>query len=121
VIPISGLLRTVLESHRAVIKNNSPDDLVFCIPSRTPLNVTESSNHVSRGIRSGIPCDAAHGSGRVDQDCTGPIGPFGSWDDPQYLCHVIPDSQRRAVQKVAGVLFSDVLKLGQEVESGKIN
>jgi integrase len=35
--------------------------------------------------------------------------------------HVIPDWQRRAVEKVAGFLFSDVLKLGQEVESGKIN
>jgi integrase len=36
--------------------------------------------------------------------------------------HVIPDSQRRAVERVAGVLFSDVLKLDPgSNESGSIN
>jgi integrase len=35
--------------------------------------------------------------------------------------HVIPDSQRRAVERVAGVLFSDVLELEASADSGKIN
>jgi hypothetical protein len=36
--------------------------------------------------------------------------------------HVIPDSQRRAVERVAGVLFSDVLKLEPDPnEPGGIN
>jgi hypothetical protein len=35
--------------------------------------------------------------------------------------HVIPASQRRAVERVSEVLFSSVLKLGENVEDGKIN
>jgi integrase len=35
--------------------------------------------------------------------------------------HVIPDSQRRAVERVAGVLFSDVLELDDSANNGKIN
>lgn len=35
--------------------------------------------------------------------------------------HVIPNSQRRAVERVAGVLFSNVLKFGDGAESGRIN
>jgi integrase len=35
--------------------------------------------------------------------------------------HAIPDSQRRAVERVAGVLFSDVLKLEVEASGARIN
>jgi len=35
--------------------------------------------------------------------------------------HVIPDSQRRAVERVAGVLFSDVLKSGDGPARKKVN
>lgn len=35
--------------------------------------------------------------------------------------HAIPDSQRRAVERVAGVLFSDVLKLENGAETEQIN
>ena len=35
--------------------------------------------------------------------------------------HVIPASQRRAVERVSEVMFSSVLKLGERVEEGKIN
>jgi hypothetical protein len=34
---------------------------------------------------------------------------------------VIPASQRRAVEQVAGVLFSDVLKLESSTEEGPVN
>ena len=35
--------------------------------------------------------------------------------------HVIPDSQRRAVERVAGVLFSNALKLDDSEKYGQIN
>lgn len=35
--------------------------------------------------------------------------------------HVIPDSQRRTVERVAGVLFSDVLKLEASAKNGQVN
>jgi integrase len=35
--------------------------------------------------------------------------------------HVIPDSQRRAVEQVAGVLFSNVLELDDGAKNGRIN
>ena len=35
--------------------------------------------------------------------------------------HVIPDSQRRAVEQVSNVLFSSVLKLQQSGEVAKVN
>ncbi len=35
--------------------------------------------------------------------------------------HVIPDSQRRAVERVAGVLFSSVRKLDDGAKNGRIN
>jgi integrase len=35
--------------------------------------------------------------------------------------HVIPASQRRAVERVAGVLFSDVLKLDDSAKDGRVN
>jgi hypothetical protein len=33
--------------------------------------------------------------------------------------HAIPGSQRRAVEQVAGVLFSNVLNLGENAQNGK--
>jgi hypothetical protein len=35
--------------------------------------------------------------------------------------HVIPGSQRRAVERVAGVLFSDVLRLEDGAKDGRVN
>jgi hypothetical protein len=35
--------------------------------------------------------------------------------------HVIPGSQRRVVERVAGVLFSDVLKLEDGAKDGRVN
>ncbi|MDP9338212.1 MAG: tyrosine-type recombinase/integrase, partial [Acidobacteriota bacterium] len=35
--------------------------------------------------------------------------------------HVIPGSQRRAVERVAGILFSDVLKLEENAEDERVN
>jgi hypothetical protein len=47
---------------------------------------------------------------------------------PSYLAgtlntyaHVIPDSQRRAVERVAGVLFSDVLKSEDGAKEERVN
>jgi integrase len=40
---------------------------------------------------------------------------------PNTYMHAIPDSQRRAVERVAGVLFSDVLKLGSSVDDEHVN
>lgn len=134
VIPISDFLRTVLESHRAGVKRNSPDDLVFCTPSGTPLNPKNLYNRVLAPACDRIkqPRVSWHSFRHTHATLLTEVGEsiktaqalLGHSDLGTTLntyAHVIPDSQRRAVEKVAGVLFSDVLKLGQEAESGQIN
>jgi integrase len=134
VIPVSGFLRGVLESHLAGSKNTAPNDLVFCTPTGTPLNQKNLYNRVLAPACDRIkqPRVSWHSFRHTHATLLTEVGEsiktaqalLGHSDLGTTLntySHVIPDSQRRAVERVAGVLFSNVLEFGQKVENGKIN
>jgi integrase len=135
VIPMSSALRVVLETYRAGAVRNSPDDLVFCTPKGTPLN---SKNLYNRALapacdRINQPRVSWHSfrhthatqlaeSGESLKTAQALLGHSDLETTLNTYTHVIPESQRRAVNRVAGVLFSDVLKLDPDAdESGRIN
>jgi integrase len=118
VIPISSILRAELEAQRARIGEPGPDELVFQTTSGTPLNAENLYNrelapacdqfekpriswHSFRhahatllGDVSGSPKTAQALLGHSDLETT-----FNTYT------HAIPDSQRNAVERVAGELF----------------
>lgn len=134
-IPISSSLRHVLESHRARMNPKSPEELVFRTPTSTPLS---DKNLYNRELaptcdRIGLPriswhsfrhthATLLHANGaslKTAQDLLG-------HEDPEttlkVYTHSVSDSQRKAVERVAGVLFSDVLNSETTATSnGRLN
>jgi integrase len=134
VIPMSGYLCNVVKTIRANTKSFSPDDLVFCTASGTPLNQKNLYNRVLAPACDRIkqPRVSWHSFRHTHATLLTEVGEsiktaqslLGHSDLGTTLntySHVIPDSQRRAVERVAGVLFSDVLELDDSANSGKIN
>jgi integrase len=134
VIPMSGCLGDVLKTLRAGGKSNSPDALVLCTASGTPLNQKNLYNRVLAPACDRIkqPRVSWHSFRHTHATLLTEVGEsiktaqslLGHSDLGTTLntyAHVIPDSQRRAVERVAGVLFSDVLKLDDSADNGKIN
>jgi integrase len=135
VIPMSSTLRNVLKAYRVSAGLTAPDDLVLCTPKGTPLN---SKNLYNRALAPA--CDRikqprvswhsfrhTHAtqlaeSGESLKTAQALLGHSDLETTLNTYMHVIPDSQRRAVDRVAGVLFSDVLKLDPDSnEPGGIN
>lgn len=135
VIPMSSALRSVLETYRAGALRNAPDDLVFCTSKGTPLNSKNLYNRVLAPACDRIkqPRVSWHSfrhthatqlaeSGESLKTAQALLGHSDLETTLNTYMHVIPDSQRRAVDRVAGVLFSDVLKLDPDSnEPGSIN
>jgi len=134
VIPVSGFLRSLLESHSAGRENPAPKDLVFRTPKGAPLNPQYLYNRMLAPACDRIkqPRVSWHSFRHTHATLLTEVGEsiktaqalLGHSDLGTTLntySHVIPDSQRRAVERVAGVLFSDVLEFGQKAENGKIN
>jgi len=134
VIPVSGLLRTLLESHKASTNRRAPDDLVLCTPSGKPLNQKNLYNRLLAPACDRIkqPRVSWHSFRHTHATLLTEVGEsiktaqalLGHSDLGTTLntyAHVIPDSQRRAVERVAGVLFSDVLESEENAQSGKTN
>ncbi len=135
VIPMSSALMGVLEKHRAEGSECSPEALVFCTSKGTPLN---SKNLYNRELapacdQIGQPRVSWHSFRHTHATLLGDTG--GSLKPAQALLghsdlettlnlytHAIPDSQRTAVERVAGVLFSDVLNSASEQNpDGRVN
>lgn len=134
VIPMSGLLRGVLETQRAGTVTSSPDELVFRTRRGTPLS---SKNLYNRELAPA--CDRikqpriswhsfrhTHATlltevGESIKTAQSLLGHSDLGTTLNTYAHAIPDSQRRAVERVAGVLFSDVLRLDDGAKSGQIN
>ncbi len=123
VIPISDLLRGLLESHRSGTQSIAPNDLVFCTPTGTPLNQKNLYNRVLAPACDRIkqPRVSWHSFRHTHATLLTEVGEsiktaqslLGHSDLGTTLntyAHVIPDSQKRAVERVAGVLFSSVLE-----------
>ena len=134
VIPMSSSLRNVLNAHRIRAVLTAPDDLVFCTSKGTPLN---SKNLYNRALAPA--CDRikeprvswhsfrhTHAtqlaeSGESLKTAQALLGHSDLETTLNTYMHVIPASQRRAVEQVAGVLFSDVLKSESSTEEGPVN
>jgi integrase len=134
VIPISGFLRDLLESHRGATNCRAPNDLVFCTPSGTPLNQHNLYNRVLAPACDRIeqPRVSWHSFRHTHATLLTEVGEsiktaqalLGHSDLGTTLntyAHVIPDSQRRAVEGVTKVLFSNVLESEENAPSGKTN
>jgi integrase len=131
VIPISELLRMVLESHRGSFKSIAPNDLVFSTPTGTPLNQKNLYNRVLAPACDRIkqPRVSWHSFRHTHATLLTEVGEsiktaqalLGHSDLRTTLniyAHVIPDSQRRAVERVSEVLFSSVLASEEKYTPG---
>lgn len=135
VIPMSTALAEVLESHKRLSMRTGPEELVFCTTKGTPLS---SKNLYNRALapacdRMQLPRVSWHSFRHVNATLLGEVGEslktaqaiLGHSDLETTLntyMHVIPDSQRRAVERVAGVLFPDVPKLAPTAtEAARVN
>jgi integrase len=135
VIPVSTALRSVLESHRASSRNCGPEDLVFQTPKGTPLNAKNLYNRELAPACDQIeqPRISWHSFRHTHATLLSEVG--GSLKTAQALLghsdlettlnvytHSIPDSQKTAVERVAGVLFSDVLNSASgQIPGGPVN
>lgn len=124
VIPMSCALHQTLESHQATSQHLEPQDLVFCTYKGTPLSPKNLYNRVLAPTcdELGLPRISWHSFRHTNGTWIGEVGEsiktaqaiLGHSDVETTLntyMHAIPDSQRRAVERVAGVLFPDVPKL----------
>jgi integrase len=124
VIPMSSALRQVLESHQTACTYREPEDLVFCTNKGTPLSPKNLYNRALAPTcdELGLPRISWHSFRHASGTWIGEVGEsvktvqaiLGHSDLETTLniyMHAIPDSQRRAVERVAGVLFPDVPKL----------
>jgi site-specific recombinase XerD len=120
---MSNSLWEHLETHKLRCKRTGPENLVFCTATGTPLSSKNLYNRVLAPT-----CDRI-GLSRVswrsfrpnNATLLGVVGEsvktvqaiLGHSDLETTLhtyMHAIPDSQRRAVERVAGVVFPDVPK-----------
>jgi integrase len=135
IIPISSLLRSILENHRRIATGEQSGDLIFQTPTGTPLDAHNLYNRELAPAcdRIAQPRVSWHSFRHTHATLLSETGEslktaqalLGHSDIETTLAvytHVVPDSQKRAVERVAGVLFSDVLNSDSgEVPSGRLN
>src|ERR1700733_14852935 len=86
----------------------------------SPRRRTRLDCRASRGIRSSHACDVAARIGRISQDGPSIVGALRFGDNTRGVHHAIPDSQRRAVEQVAGVLDLDGLARASKATSKEL-
>jgi integrase len=133
-IPMSPPVREALLAQRARVLQTGPDDLVFTCRNQTPLNPKNLLRRVVQPTcgRLGLPIITWHSFRHTHATLLGEVGE--SIKTAQALLghsslettlnvytHAIPESQRRAVGKVAKILFPNVPKFAQTVQSEKVN
>jgi integrase len=134
VIPISSALRRVLEGQRARMAPETPEDLVFRTIRGTPLS---DKNLYNRELAPA--CDRIkqprvswhsfrhthatllHVNGETLKTAQALLGHSDLETPLNVYTHTVPDSQRNAVERVAGVLFSDVLSSSAATPGGRPN
>jgi integrase len=134
VIPMSTTLRGVLETHRAGTARSLPDDLVFSTSKGTPLSpqnlynrdLAPACDRIQQPRVSWHSFRHTHATlltevGESIKTAQSLLGHSDLGTTLNTYSHVIPDSQRRAVERVAGVLFSDVLKSEDGPARKKVN
>jgi integrase len=123
VIPMSSALREAIESHRDRCARTTPQDLVFCTSKGTHLSPKNLYNRVLAPACDsiGLPRVSWHSFRHSSATMLGEVG--GSLKTAQAILghsdlettlntymHAIPDSQRRAVEGVAGGLTLPVAR-----------
>jgi integrase len=134
VIPISLALQSVLTIYRSGSTEATTDSLVFKTRRGTPLSAKNLYNRELAPACDRIkqPRVSWHSFRHTHATLLTELGEsikttqslLGHSDLGTTLntySHVIPASQRRAVERVSEVLFSSILKLGENVEKRKIN
>ena len=124
VIPMSSTLCKVVESYRVTCTHKEPEDLVFCTSKGTPLSPKNLYNRALAPTCDSLslPRVSWHSFRHANATLMGEVGEsiktaqsiLGHSDLETTLntyMHAIPESQRRAVERVARVLFPDVPKL----------
>ena len=134
VIPMSSAVREAFESHGTASLRTAPDDLVFSTSKGTPLSPKNLYNRVLApacdAIR--IPRVSWHSFRHSNATLLGEVGEslktaqaiLGHSDLETTLntyMHAIPDSQRRAVEKVAEVLCPVVPNFGNATRKVTVN
>jgi integrase len=125
VIPISRVLAGVLESQRARVNPATPEDLVFQTAKGTPLS---DKNLYNRELapacdRIGQPriswhsfrhshATLLHASGEPLKTAQALLGHSDLETTLNVYTHTVSDSQKRAVERVAGVLFGVLDSVG---------
>ena len=125
VIPISSALAGVLESQRARVNPTTPEDLVFQTAKGTPLN---DKNLYNRELapacdRIGQPriswhsfrhthATLLHANGESLKTAQALLGHSDLETTLNVYTHTISDSQKRAVERVAGALFGVLDSVG---------
>lgn len=135
-IPISSALAGVLENHRARMNPTSPEELVFQTPKGTPLNAKNLYNrelapacdhqigqpriswHSFRHTHATL----LHNNGESLKTAQALLGHSDLGTTLNTYTHTVSDSQRDAVERVAGLLFSVVLSSEAEgIPRGRLN
>jgi integrase len=133
-VPMSEPVQKAFEVQRAQSGHTGPDDLVFATRKQTPLNPKNLLRRVLRPACNALSLPAitwysfrhTHATllGEVGESLRTAQAILGHSDLGTTLnvyTHAIPESQRRAVDKVANIVFADVRKMAATVESQKVN
>jgi integrase len=131
VIPISSALRRVLEAQRARRAPETGEDLVFRTVKGTPLNDKNLYNRelaptcdrikqprVSWHSFRHTHATLLHANGETLKTAQALLGHSDLETTLNVYTNTVSDSQRKAVERVAGVLFSDVLSSTSAVTPG---
>jgi len=132
-IPISEPLREALGVHQMRSRHIGADDLVFSTSKPTPLNPLNLLRRVLRPacVRMGLPPISWHSFRHTHATLLGEVGEslrtasailgHSNLGTTMIYAHAIPESQKRAVDKVAEILFPSVPKFFADTENGKMN
>jgi len=133
-VPMSPPVRETLLAQRARARQKEPNDLVFATSKQTPLNPKNLLRRVLRPACAslGLPLITWHSFRHTHATLLGEVGEslrtaqaiLGHSDLETTLnvyTHAIPESQRRAVGKVAEILFPNVPKFAEAAQSEKVN
>src|SRR5207245_8781311 len=133
-LPMREPLRQKVQSRRAQCRQTGPDDLVFATRKQTPLNPKNLLRRVLRPAceKLELPLISWHGFRHTHATLLGEVGEslrtaqaiLGHSDLKTTLniyTHAIPESQKRAVQKVADLVFPTVPEFSADTESGRAN
>jgi len=133
-LPMSQPVRELLQAQLARSRGTGMDDLVFTTRKQTPLNPKNLLRRVLRPACKalGLPLISWHSFRHTHGTQLGEVGEslrtaqalLGHSDLETTLnvyTHAIPEAQRRAVDKVAEVLFTNVHNISAATENGKVN